>query len=165
MPVPALKTWHKGELAVQGLMNLPQRVSIAAVVDALPEQHRIFHSSKLFFLPTTTLDHDGRPWASVLASSTGMPGFIKSPTESELLISAHVWDGDPILRNLSSWKHFDKGKVLLSAVGLETSTRRRNKFAGSVVKADLQERDLALSVNVNQALGFVPPVTTVLIHI
>ncbi len=52
----ALKGWHPGEAAVQSIMNLPGRVDISAVVNHLPDQHRIFHSTRLHFLPVTTLD-------------------------------------------------------------------------------------------------------------
>lgn len=155
MPVPALKSWHKGEIAVQSFMNVPQRAPITNILNALPEQHRIFHCSRLFFLPVTTLDDRGRPWASVLASNTGTPGFIKSPTESELAISVRTWDGDPILQNLPQSATFDEGKKLFSAVGLETTTRRRNKFAGSVVEVTRDNHDLFLNIRVSQALGLV----------
>lgn len=153
MPTSAFTTWHDGELAVQKLMGLPQRVPVGAVVNALPEEHRVFHSSQLSFLATTTIDEDGRPWASILTSRDGLPGFITSPSESSLAISAHVWDGDPIVRNVRSWTGLKSGSVLVSAVGLETTTRRRNKLSGLVQDATLDGWDLKLHLHVNQALG------------
>lgn len=135
-------------------MNLPQRVSISAVFDSLPDQHRVFHCSKLFFLGVTTLDSRGRPWASILTSKSGTPGFIESPDESSLVISARTWDGDPTMMNLDMTSKIDD-KLLFAAVGLETSTRRRNKFAGSITEVVTDGYDITLRVHVSHALGLV----------
>ncbi|KAG2029565.1 hypothetical protein BDR03DRAFT_811704, partial [Suillus americanus] len=65
--------------------------------DRLPDQHRILHTSRLHFLLVTTLDKQGRPWASILCSNDGMPGFISSPTDALLTIEAYLWPGDPYI--------------------------------------------------------------------
>ncbi|KZP29060.1 hypothetical protein FIBSPDRAFT_816407 [Athelia psychrophila] len=156
---PALKGWHPGEQAVQALMNLPARVSITAVVNALPEQHQIFHSYRLQFIPVTTLDPLGRPWASILAPRDGGDRFIECQGQSSLTIHANVWDRDPILCNMSRYKSrvgLASGAPLLSAVGLEPSTRRRNKFAGIVSDVVLEGTALSLKVDITQALGLCP---------
>ncbi|KAF7970058.1 hypothetical protein HWV62_25302 [Athelia sp. TMB] len=156
---PALKGWHPGEQAVQALMNLPARVSITAVVNALPEQHQIFHSSRLQFIPVTTLDSLGRPWASILAPKDGGNKFIECQGQSSLTIHANVWDGDPILCNVTGYQNraeLSSGAPLLSAVGLEPSTRRRNKFSGFVSGVVLEGNALSLKVDITQALGLCP---------
>ncbi|KAG2138419.1 uncharacterized protein EDB93DRAFT_723490 [Suillus bovinus] len=152
-PLPALRGWHPGEQAVQAVIHLPDRVAITAIVDRLPEQHRIFHTSRLHFLPVTTLDQQGRPWASILCSNDGMPGFIASPTNTSLTVKARLWPGDPIIRNLSQ---FNDGKLLFSGIGLEVSTRRRNKFAGYVSNVSSRDLDVDITLVVTQALGLCP---------
>lgn len=155
----AITDWHPGEKAVQNIIHLPEKVPFTWVQSSMPDQHRIFYSSRLYFLPATTLDSAGRPWVSVLTAKNGLPGFISSPDESTLVINAGLWKGDPILENLGRVESFEKTKVLMSAVGLETTTRRRNKFAGSVAEAITRdERDLFLRMHVSTALGCVSQV-------
>ncbi|KAF8548815.1 hypothetical protein OG21DRAFT_1500790 [Imleria badia] len=151
----AFKGWHPGEQAVQGLMCLPERVSVAAIVNNLPDQHRIFHSTRLHYVPVTTLDDEGRPWASILCSSEGTPGFIHSPSNTALHINACLWPGDPISFTLS---HLDgrEDNLLASGLGLEPSTRRRNKFSGRVSDASFDGNDLTLELSVSHALGLCP---------
>ena len=150
----AFKGWHPGEQAIQGLMCLPERVSIGAIVNKLPNQHRIFHSTRLHYVSITTLDGEGRPWASILCSSQGTPGFIHSPSNTALHIHARVWPGDPIsttIAHLDGWED----DPLASGLGLEPSTRRRNKFSGRVSHAGFDGGDLTLELSVSHALGCV----------
>lgn len=149
-PLPALRGWHPGEQAVQAIIHLPELVAITAIVDRLPDQHRIFHTSRLHFLPVTTLDQQGRPWASILFSHDGMPDFISSPTNALLAIKARLWPGDPIIQNLSQ---FHDRKLLFSGIGLEVSTRRRNKFSGYISNVSLRGLDVDLTSVITQALG------------
>lgn len=152
-PLPALRGWHPGEQAVQAIIHLSEHVAITTIVDRLPEQHRIFHTSRLHFLPVTTLDRQGRPWASILCSNDGMPDFISSPTDASLTIKARLWPGDPIIRNCSQ---LHDGKPLFSGIGVEVSTRRRNKFSGYISNISLKDLDIDLTVVVTQALGLCP---------
>lgn len=152
----ALNGWHPGEATVQGIMNLPARVDISVVVNHLPDQHRLFHSTRLHFLPVTTLDERGRPWVSILTSKEGKPEFISSPKPTKLQIRAQVGDSDPITHNLADFRgRASPKKTLIGAIGIEVSTRRRNKFAGHVADATLDDKTLLLDLNVNQALGYV----------
>ncbi|KIK39445.1 hypothetical protein CY34DRAFT_89195 [Suillus luteus UH-Slu-Lm8-n1] len=153
-PLPALRGWHPGEQAVQAIIHLPERVAITAIVDRLPEQHRIFHTTRLHFLPVTTLDQQGRPWASFLCSNDGTPGFISSPTDALLMVKARLWPGDPIIQNCSVQLHDEK--PLFSGIGLEVSTRRRNKFAGHISSVSFRDLDADFTFGVTQALGLCP---------
>lgn len=151
----ALNGWHPGEVAVQGIMNLPARVAITAVVNHLPDQHRLFHTTRLHFLPVTTLDEHGRPWVSILTSKDGNTHFISSSTPTSLRIQAHIWDNDPIVHNLTDIRGKSPRQTLISAIGIEVSTRRRNKFAGRISDATLDDKILTMDLMVNQALGCV----------
>ena len=147
----AFKGWHPGEQAIQGLMCLPERVSIGAIVNKLPNQHRIFHSTRLHYVSITTLDGEGRPWASILCSSQGTPGFIHSPSNTALHIHARVWPGDPISTTIA---HLDgrEDDLFASGLGLEPSTRRRNKFSGRVSHAGFDGGDLTLELSVSHSM-------------
>lgn len=84
-----------------------------------------------------------------------------------MIINAGVWDGDPILENLrletslgvALRKDGVRRKDLISGIGLQTETRRRNKFAGDIVRTELWRSEsnhgfrLRLDLEVNAALG------------
>ncbi|CAE6466166.1 unnamed protein product [Rhizoctonia solani] len=150
----ALLGWHPGEYWMQSKLNVAQAVqfSYTMVRDHLPLQHRTFHTSNIAFLPLTTLDSEGRPWASLIASKDGKVGFVESPSEVELVINADVWDGDPARKNLEK----GKGK-LVAGLGIEWATRRRNKFAGVVRNVEWGENGkMKLDMKVTQTLGNCP---------
>lgn len=143
--------WHRGERSIQTKLQYARAMDANAaytwVDDRMPSQHRIFHSRNLIFVPITTLDATGRPWGSLLSRS-GEPGFITSPDDSTLVIDAIISDGDPIADNVS------QGMGLVAGLGIELSTRRRNKFAGKIVSTERTAKSMRLTLKVNQALGY-----------
>ncbi|QRW23296.1 oxidoreductase FAD/NAD(P)-binding protein [Rhizoctonia solani] len=146
--------WHPGEHWMQSKLDVAQAVRFAytAVRDHLPLQHRTFHTSNIAFVPLTTLDSDGRPWVSLIASKDGKVGFVQSPSEIELIINGDVWDGDPARKNLEK----GKGK-LVAGLGIEWATRRRNKFAGVIRDVEWDENGkMRLDMKVTQTLGNCP---------
>lgn len=136
----ALHGWHPGELAIQRKLGFADAVKDRwpIVRNSMPEQHRIFHTSNLPFIPTTTLDEDGRPWASIVAGPNGSIGFVQSPDDRTLSVYAQIWDGDPLLDTVRSWvdgkdqRDALSRRSLTAGLGIEFSTRRRNKFAGRI---------------------------------
>lgn len=167
MAIPALQGWHPGEVAIQRQLGYATAVSShwTAVENQLREQHQLFHTSKLPFIPLTTTDADGRPWAGIVAGSTGTVGFVESPSLKSLVFRARLWDGDPMLETLREWKALEddqiKGpilqeRLLTAGLGIEFSTRRRNKFAGKIdmVKAR-SDQDYDFGVDITEALGYV----------
>jgi hypothetical protein len=148
---------HRGEqkvLSKTGYDKVPSEL-FNYLSDYLPQQHSEFHSTRLPFLPVVTLDEEGRPWGSILTAKTGQTGFIHSPGYSRqtLIIEADLWNGDP-LQNTKSLCG-DMESRLIAGIGVELSTRRRNKFAGSVVKFQRSGNAIRLELEVNQALGSV----------
>lgn len=149
-----LNGWHPGERSIQERLNFAGSMATAYTwIDAsMPEQHRVFHTRNLPFVPITTLDKEGRPWSSIAAGPSGRPGFISSPNETELDVNLKLWPGDPMVGNL---EQFDGANEMLAAgIGIEFSTRRRNKFAGSIY--DVQHIDRytkRMNIRVNQAIG------------
>lgn len=156
----ALQGWHPGEVTIQRQLGFEDAVkdSWRIVSNNMPSQHRIFHTSNLNFIPVTTIDQDGRPWASIMAGLGGEIGFVQSPSARELTITAQLWDGDPLLDTATAWvnprdiNHHER--QLIAGLGIELSTRRRNKFAGKIESIQsLKNSIFRFAVNVNEALG------------
>lgn len=150
----SLNGWHPGERSIHDRLSLSQPMAMAYTwIDPyMPEQHRVFHSRNLHFIPLTTLDSEGRPWSSLVSGPSGSPGFIASPKETELHMTLESTLGDPFVDNLDSIER--DGKILIAGLGIEFSTRRRNKFAGLVYEIRKSE-ELArnIKIHVNQAIG------------
>lgn len=82
-----------------------------------------------------------------MLAQDGLPGFIASPDPLSLIVNAKLWHGDPAERIL-----VDGSEQLVAGVGVELSTRRRNKLAGHV-KVSREGAQLKLSVSIDQSLG------------
>ena len=151
-----ITSWHRGEREVRNKLGYDKVPSTSllftAISEDLPEQHSEFHSTRVSFLPVVTLDEEGRPWGSILTAKTGQTGFIRYPGYSTqtLIIEADLWDGDP-LQNAKCVQ----GEMLIAGIGIELSTRRRNKFAGSVVNLQKIGNAIRLELAINEALGSV----------
>ncbi|KAF7440228.1 hypothetical protein PC9H_000572 [Pleurotus ostreatus] len=154
--MPALNGWHRGERAIQEKLGYRAAMAMAfAAIDGdMPEQHREFYVTRLPFVPVTTLDELGRPWGSILAGANGEPGFIQSPSDAKLVLDARVWEGDPLLQNSDLFGK--KDKMLVAGIGVEFSTRRRNKFAGWISKLEKKGQQIQLQLDVNEAIGNCP---------
>lgn len=156
----SLNGWHKGERAIQEKLGFRGAVSQSwtQITGELPEQHQKFHTTCLPFIPVTTLDSMGRPWSSILAGPDGEIGWVSSETFDRLSMRAEVWDGDPLKANVDYHTHTTDGsqrKMLIAGIGVQFSTRRRNKFAGSVMAIEKQGSLLYISTTVNEAIGYV----------
>ena len=159
----ALQGWHPGEVAVQRRLGFENAVSDLwrRVGKFMPEQHGLFHSSNLHFIPLTTVDESGCPWASIMAAADGSIGFVKSPTPQTLSIAAHLWDGDPLLDTAVAWSKAklsgteNSRRFLTAGLGIEFefSTRRRNKFAGRIQDICPLGIITRFDLNINEAIG------------
>lgn len=150
----AVAGWHPGEQSIHRKLGLEEAVSQSYTwIDGdLPEQFRVFFTTRLPFIPITTLDSEGRPWTSIAAGATGELGFATSPDYSKLLMNILLIPGDPLEQNV---KLYGKGKekMLIAGIGIEFSTRRRNKFAGFVTGMLKDGQRLGIELEVNQAIG------------
>jgi hypothetical protein len=147
-----LQGWHHSERAIQRKLGFdgPMATAYTWIDGEMPEEHRVFHTTRLPFIPMTTLDSRGRPWSSILASASGKPGFITSPSWDCLKMTIRPWDGDPFKENVGAVAGRD---LLAAGIGIEFSTRRRNKFAGRITHLHEDGDVYHLSMNVNQAIG------------
>ncbi|KIJ59645.1 hypothetical protein HYDPIDRAFT_140425 [Hydnomerulius pinastri MD-312] len=151
----ALNGWHKGERVIQRKLGFDGVVSQswAAIHPEMTEQHQRFHTTRLPFIPITTLDEKQRPWSSILAGHDGKPGFATSNHFGELTMHAGVWEGDPFAENV---KASNDQPMLIAGIGVEFSTRRRNKFAGYIESIERDGSSLHVRSVVNEALGNCP---------
>ncbi|KAL3467062.1 hypothetical protein BJX64DRAFT_283790 [Aspergillus heterothallicus] len=159
-PRPALTGWHPGETALHNKLSFPAAISTryVAIENQLREQHRIFHTSNLPFIPLTTIDRHGRPWAGIAAGKSGEIGFVSGPSLKRLVFYSKGWVGDPLFENLKDGGRGTKERVLTAGLGIEFSTRRRNKFAGVIrdARGMGREGEYVFEIEVNEAVGNCP---------
>ena len=130
--------FNADEQAAQTLAGY--RMGRAPVRPFLPEQHREFFGL-LPYLFTATPDAQGWPMATVL---TGSPGFVASPDPTTLHIDALPREGDPAAPGFGAGAD-------IGLLGIDLSTRRRNRANGRIVK-----RDERLTVRIAQSFGNCP---------
>ena len=115
--------FHAGERAVQARAEVPATIEAIAkqmIRDSMPDQHRDFFA-RLPFVVLGTVDHEGQPWATILA---GAPGFLHSPDPRRLIVDALPKAPDPAAPLLMG--------CLVGLLGIEPHTRRRNRLNGRI---------------------------------
>ncbi|KAG6898490.1 hypothetical protein C0993_006471 [Termitomyces sp. T159_Od127] len=153
----SLNGWHRGERLIHEKLGHNDDYSIMSLYhhigSDLPEEHADFYTTRIPFLPVVTLDAFGRPWGSILAGFDGKPGFVRNSLSkhSTLSINAKLWPGEPLLGNAETYR--EDGMMLVAGIGVEYSTRRRNKFAGKVTKLRKSGDEISLELLVDEALG------------
>src|SRR6185312_15597836 len=133
---PMSAIFNPDELAAQALAGLS--ASGAGIRPAMPDQHRDFFRLLPYLFAATT-DVRGWPMASIL---TGAPGFVHSPDPATLRIDALAAPEDPASSN------FHDGSTI-GLLGLDLTTRRRNRANGRVAAVD----DRGLTVAIDQSFG------------
>jgi predicted pyridoxine 5'-phosphate oxidase superfamily flavin-nucleotide-binding protein len=128
--------FHQDELAAQTLAG--ERAGRAAIRPFLPDQHREFFRL-LPYLFTATLDANGWPVASMLS---GPAGFAHSPAPRTLRVDALPSADDPAAAGFSAGNR-------IGLLGLDFSTRRRNRANGVVDATDHR----GLSIAIEQSFG------------
>ncbi|KAH6915723.1 oxidoreductase FAD/NAD(P)-binding protein [Coprinopsis sp. MPI-PUGE-AT-0042] len=165
-----LNGWHPGETLMQQKLGYDQVPGLDQswryVYAIMTEQQRIFHTSNLHFLPVVTLDKLGRPWGSILASGDGEIGWVKSgaPGKSELEMKPKLWKGDPLWDTIDPFTEdeSDRKAVLFAGIGVEVSTRRRNKMAGKIKAFKRDENgQVTLAAHVYESTGNCPKYITI----
>ena len=136
--------FHEGEKALQeraGKREMIEMQGRRAIRPFLPDQHRAFYA-QLPFISVGHVDADGWPWASILA---GKPGFMDSPDEKTLTISARPFAGDPLGDAM-------KSGTQLGLLGLEFASRRRNRLNARITEAG----EAQMTLTVDQSFGNCP---------
>jgi predicted pyridoxine 5'-phosphate oxidase superfamily flavin-nucleotide-binding protein len=141
---PSPSPFHVGELAVQqraGSLDAMAEVGARVIRTAMPDQHRTFFA-QLPFLIVGALDAQGQPWATLVS---GTPGFARSPDPTLLRVNALPPVTDPLHGALTTG-------ASVGMLGLEPSTRRRNRVNGRIVEADAG----GFAIRVAQSFGNCP---------
>ncbi len=136
--------FHPGEQQIQSQLGVREQVENVGqrfIRDYMPGDHRQFYS-QLPMLLMGSVDKSGRPWASVLV---GRPGFLNSPDPHTLEIHSRPIFADPLNENLAQG-------VNVGMLGIEYSTRRRNRLNGEVTRMG----DGQFRIGVHQAFGNCP---------
>lgn len=135
--------FHAGERRVQDRAGTRARMEVAGprlIRDHMPDQHRELFE-KLPYLVAGAVDALGQPWATIL---TGAPGFVTT-TAQELRIAALPDPLDPVRQALQPG-------AAIGLLGIELSTRRRNRMNGRIRKMDSS----GPTVDVVQSFGNCP---------
>lgn len=136
--------FHPGEQAIQEKLGGREKMETfgrRVIREFLPEQHQQFYAQLSYFL-VGTVDDAGHPWASILV---GEPGFISTPTDRTLHLTAQPLYGDPLGKTLAVGSD-------IGFLGIELHTRRRNRVNG-VVSAIAPD---GFDVEVGQTFGNCP---------
>ncbi|MET3666051.1 pyridoxamine 5'-phosphate oxidase family protein [Caulobacter sp. 1776] len=132
--------FHAGELAAQARAGV-SAPGAGGIRPFMPDQHREFFPL-LSYLFVATRDEGGWPVATVL---TGAPGFVSSPDPTTLVVRALPREGEPGAELFRAGQPF-------GALGLDFSTRRRNRANGVIEAADAG----GLRLKVLQSFGNCP---------
>ena len=136
--------FHRGEQAIQsrlGVRDKMERFGSRVIRDFMPEQHQEFYN-QLPFVFVGHADKDGWPWASILFNK---PGFMSSANPRTLDIQAKPVMGDPLAESL-------KKETRLGLLGIELTSRRRNRLAAHVIS----HSDEGIRLAIDQAFGNCP---------
>lgn len=137
--------FHRGELLIQaesGVKERMHKLGNKLIRDHIIDQHKVFFEN-LPYVFIALQDHDGRPWLSLMQ---GAPGFIQSPNPKTLTIHANVLGLNELGLQISLNKP-------IGIVGLDLSTRRRNRLNGNFKYTE--DTDL-LSIEVKHSFGNCP---------
>lgn len=134
--------FHPGELLAQARTGANDVAQWAAgfIRPFMPDQHREFFA-QLPFLVLAGSDDAGRHWVTLL---DGPDGFISSPDARSLAIDTVADPTDPLSGTLT-------GGGGVGLLGIELSTRRRNRMNGNV-----RTGGSILTIDVAQSFGNCP---------
>ncbi|MBM0743378.1 pyridoxamine 5'-phosphate oxidase family protein [Phormidium sp. CLA17] len=136
--------FHVGERAIQarlGIQNQMDKQGRQVIRDYLADQHRQFFA-QLPYLIVGTVDGSDSPWASILV---GKPGFLSSPDNRTLRVTAKPLFGEPLVTTLADG-------IDIGLLGIELHTRRRNRLNGTVAAMDAD----GFVIQVGQSFGNCP---------
>jgi ferredoxin-NADP reductase/predicted pyridoxine 5'-phosphate oxidase superfamily flavin-nucleotide-binding protein len=141
---PEGSPFHAGEIELQRMLGVAERMDMfgrRVIRDHMPEQHRDFFE-QLPFLVAGAVDCSGDVWATLMA---GEPGFAHSPDPRTLTLNLPLDHEDPAMNG-----QIDNGAI--GILGIELSTRRRNRMNGTIASIDQD----GFSIAVEHSFGNCP---------
>ena len=139
-----LTTWHAGEIAMQrsaGVADRMAEIGKKSIRDHLIDQHRQFYPL-LSFVVLGAVDLAGNAWATLRG---GRPGFMQAAGPDRLSVRIPRDPGDPADAGMEDGDG-------LGLLGIDLSTRRRNRLNGPVSRDGGEGFDLV----VEQSYGNCP---------
>ena len=136
--------FHRGEREIQSRLGIRDKIEPMGrrmIRSQMPAEHSEF-LTQIPLLVVGAADAANRPWASVLV---GTPGFVHAIDSRTLAVKARPVYGDPLNQAL-----VDGADV--GALGLEFSTRRRNRVNGKLTHVG----DDGFQIHVTQSFGNCP---------
>ncbi|MEM7407210.1 MAG: pyridoxamine 5'-phosphate oxidase family protein [Pseudomonadota bacterium] len=131
--------FHAGEREAQRRAGVHERMAAHGgrfIRPYLPDQHRDFYA-RLPCIFAGVRGHAGYPWATVL---TGSPGFVCSPSPTQLHLSTALHPDDPVVPGLYPGAQ-------LGLLGLEFETRRRNRVNGRLASVGVRQLELHADIS------------------
>lgn len=128
--------WHAGEIAMHEHAGVAQRlgeIGNRVIRDHLIDQHREFYP-KLPFVVLGSVDDNGDAWATLRAAK---PGFLQTPDEHTLSVALARDDADPADAGMNDGD-------AIGVLGIELSTRRRNRLNGTIHRNSAAAFDIAV---------------------
>jgi ferredoxin-NADP reductase/predicted pyridoxine 5'-phosphate oxidase superfamily flavin-nucleotide-binding protein len=150
---------HEGEIYVQRKRHAPPdtHMEVSQIIhDDMPDQHSEFFTH-LGYFGISTVDADGRPWATIIVGSPTT--LIYAVSEMQLNVSAVLPEGDPFVSSLVSTEHV--ARRYFAGLGVDFSNRRRNKVSGFIAASKLVNNTLNMSLITNESLGNCPKYITI----
>lgn len=144
----AASPWHAGEVAMHTHAGVAQRlgeIGQRLIRDHLIDQHREFYP-KLPFVVLGSVDGRGDAWATLRAAR---PGFLQTPDQHTLSVALARDPADPADAGMNDGE-------AIGLLGIELSTRRRNRLNGTIRRTGAAAFDIA----VEQSFGNCPKYIT-----
>lgn len=140
--IPRNAPFHEGELLAQRRAGVGDVAKWAGgfIRDYLPEQHREFHAA-LPFLIVSGADASGQVWTTLIE---GPDGFISTPSPRLVALQTRASPNDPLAEAFAAGTR-------IGALGVDLSSRRRNRFSGSI-----QAGSDGYSIDIEQSFGNCP---------
>jgi hypothetical protein len=161
--------FHPGEDQMHDLLHLPHQGNPTSPF-LTPFAAQLLQTSPL--LAIGTLDHEGRPWATVWG---GEAGFTRQIGSSVIGIRTTVEKAyDPAVKNLVETEkdgevQLDGKGRMVAGLGIDLETRRRVKLFGRMMagsisspesdQEDVKHGEIQLVVKIEQSLGMEYPIS------
>ncbi|CAF4381056.1 unnamed protein product, partial [Rotaria magnacalcarata] len=146
LSVDVTRSIHKNMTELQLHIDRIIQKSGYAEGDMPPEHSEFF--TRLSYFGISTIDADGRPWATMLVGSSTT--FICVVSNIQLNVSAVLPEGDPFLSSVISTTHVSPR--YFAGVGVDFSNRRRNKVAELITSSKIVGSILHISLITNESL-------------
>lgn len=139
--------YHRGEVELQRELGVHEQMVAAgrrAIRGYMPLENQQF-LARLRYLIVSASDAQGRPWVSMVE---GKSGFIEPRGSRTLRVQALPRPSDPLLLALREGSP-------MGLLGIDLSTRRRNRLSGHVIDVCSEEFTLAVTQTVGNCPKYI----------